>query len=223
MDGPPVPAVLEPAPGQMLFRVREKELYLRAVRELARFHRRGAEERWPDQLRQLGAVQDQVERLPDEALLATRRRVEAGRYTVVDVPLLNRVEERLARVWPVVAAAVRAYPATLIHGDCHDGNLFVTDDGQITLIDWSPAATGPGLLDLAALVDVAERMGDALCRADEVAAVYFEAVGPGYGGNPALGWGHVRMVRALLELRWFAATGVEANRELRLLERYLGG
>ncbi len=221
-DGEQVWLLLEPAQGQMLYRVRDRALYLRAVRELAAFHRRGVVEGWPERLKELGSILDGLD--PMAVLHATRLLAEEGHYRKVDLALLDLVTQRVAAVWPTVAAALRRDPATLVHGDAHDGHLFITPEGRITLIDWASAGIGPGLLDLAALVDVADRMGDGLCSPEEMMEAYLEVVGEGYK-EPAQAWGHVRVLRALLELRWFVGTGEDygarVNRELHTLDRYL--
>lgn len=76
----------------------------------------------------------------------------------MDLALLVQVEAMTSRLWPRVLTAFNAYPDSLIHGDRHFGNLFIMSMGEICLIDWAPAARAPGLMDLAALVDVTQRM-----------------------------------------------------------------
>lgn len=47
-----------------------------------------------------------------------------------------------------VAAALRAAPATLLHGDYWPGNITQAVDGGFYIYDWQQASIGPGVLDL---------------------------------------------------------------------------
>ena len=47
-----------------------------------------------------------------------------------------------------IAAALRASPTTLLHGDYWPGNMVVYPDSTLTVYDWQQAAIGPGVLDL---------------------------------------------------------------------------
>ncbi|MGC5167893.1 phosphotransferase [Luteimicrobium sp. DT211] len=39
-------------------------------------------------------------------------------------------------------------PLTLLHGDCHPGNVGVRDDGSVCILDWSDAAVGHPFVDV---------------------------------------------------------------------------
>ncbi len=224
--------VIDEAAGTRLADFRGSGHYLTAGRALASFHARAAG--W---LRDAGArpfmsaVEDLNALLPGLATVAlaeTRRRAGEGIHAGIDLPLLGEVEELTRGVWTKLVQEVRHLPVTLIHGDCHNGNLFLSDDGRLTLIDWSSAALGPGLVDLVALLDVAERMGDPTDPPAEVRRAYFDALPSNWGAlysDSARAWNLVRIVHALLELRWFAATGEDfgerANRELMMLDMAL--
>ncbi|MHB8927620.1 MAG: aminoglycoside phosphotransferase family protein [Bacillota bacterium] len=231
-DGDDEWLVLEKVEGERLADFRGSGHYLTAGRALASFHARAAG--W---LRDAGArpfmsaVEDLNALLPGLATVAlaeTRRRAGKGIHAGIDLPLLGEVEELTRGVWTKLVQEVRHLPATLILGDCHNGNLFLSDDGRLTLIDWSSAALGPGLLDLVALLDVAERMGDPTDPAAEVRRAYIDALPSNWRAlysDSARAWNLLRIVHALLELRWFAATGEDfgdrANRELMMLEMAL--
>jgi CheY-like chemotaxis protein len=43
------------------------------------------------------------------------------------------------------------YPACIVHGDLHAGNVLVADDGRVTLIDYRHTGRGPRTLDFASL------------------------------------------------------------------------
>jgi hypothetical protein len=54
-----------------------------------------------------------------------------------------------------VASALAALPQTLIHGELYPANIIVVRDSQppaVYPVDWEMAATGPGAIDLAALL-----------------------------------------------------------------------
>lgn len=66
-------------------------------------------------------------------------------------PLLNRLAGR----YDAVAEELSALPRTVIHGDFNAANVLIAgsaDELRVAPVDWESAATGPGLLDLAALV-----------------------------------------------------------------------
>jgi hypothetical protein len=72
------------------------------------------------------------------------RRPGAGRKTI----------EWLAERYDGVIEHLESLPATFIHGELYASNILVTSDGdraRVCPIDWEIAATGPGLIDLAAL------------------------------------------------------------------------
>lgn len=57
------------------------------------------------------------------------------------------LEQALAGLDPCTAL-----PATLIHNDCHPANALVTAPGQVTLLDWEEAGSGPAILDFGCLL-----------------------------------------------------------------------
>ncbi|MHB0887047.1 MAG: phosphotransferase [Bacillota bacterium] len=226
--------VLEKAEGERLADLRGPGHYLTAARALASFHTRAAgwlADSAPPSRALQNAVEDLTVTLPglaSSALTATRRRTADGTSAGADLSLLGQVEELTHHRLPDLIPDVQRFPIALIHGDCHSGNLFLTGDGRLSLIDWSSAGLGPGLLDLAALLDVAERTGDPSDPPGEVRRAYFEALPPIWRaayGDPERAWDLMGVVRALLELRWFAATGEDfaerVHRELRIVERNL--
>ncbi|MHB9112924.1 MAG: phosphotransferase family protein, partial [Thermoleophilia bacterium] len=153
-DGDDEWLVLEKAEGERLADLRGPGHYLTAARALASFHTRAAG--WladsdpPSQALQ-AAIEDLTATLPGlaaSALAATRRRAADGTSAGADLSLLGQVEELTHHRLPDVIPDIQRFPIALIHGDCHSGNLFLTGDGRLSLIDWSSAGLGPGLLDL---------------------------------------------------------------------------
>lgn len=213
--------LLEEAPGVRLCDA-DPHAYLLAVRALAQLHADGSR---PGGLPELVPA---ISSLSFEALHATYARIGDGLYHSVNRRSLETVEQRIRQRWPAMVDAISHWPAGLLHGDAHAGNLFVTPGGKVSLIDWSSAAIGPGLLDIAALVDVAERMATPLPPPDRLLSAYWGALPPAMRsayGDPERAWAITRVVRALMELQWFAATGADygtrVNREAAIMERYL--
>lgn len=113
------------------------------------------------------------------------RRLEDGLGTALAVPLMKRgldragdaIPERLrgpalewARARRGVMAALGRGPRTLVHHDCHTGNLFWQPDGAPGLLDWQLVRVGEGIGDVAYLLgtglEPAER---AACERDLLA------------------------------------------------------
>jgi hypothetical protein len=118
---------------------------------------------------------------PVEAIDWTSRQIDwLSRYMTVDtlqglmdgprgegLPARSRDADLLIRGLQALAAEDAARPATLIHGDCHAGNIYQTADG-VGLIDWQLLQQGGWALDVAyhiaavLPVEVAEREERAL-------------------------------------------------------------
>jgi aminoglycoside phosphotransferase (APT) family kinase protein len=65
-----------------------------------------------------------------------------------------RAEDLLAQLADVQASIelLASLPRTFLHGELYPSNVLVGRDGAIWPVDWEMAATGPAVLDLAALV-----------------------------------------------------------------------
>ncbi|MGH9135748.1 MAG: phosphotransferase family protein [Acidimicrobiales bacterium] len=137
--------VLEKVPGVELWQIGDLAVWEAVARWLAAFHARFAGE--------VAAV-----RAANPHLLA----YDAGWYRLWF--------ERAASALPVpfsaydaVVDALCALPATFVHGELYPSNVLVADgatDVRVCPVDWEMAASGPGLVDLAALTagwDEAER------------------------------------------------------------------
>lgn len=68
-------------------------------------------------------------------------------------------DEIEAVVWSVTDAArcASALPAALVHGDLHAGNIALTDEGAVRLLDWGSAYVGPAFLGIEELLLPAAR------------------------------------------------------------------
>jgi len=202
--------------------------YLAAARRIASFHKKADEDGWTAKLSCLDNLKGRIETLPISILKDLHRLMAKGIYTGVNPSTISQVETVFAQYWPELTEDFRRYPESLIHGDCHYGNLFLTPEGGVCLIDWGSASVAPGLMDLAALVDVTQRMGDKEINEQDVLATYFDELSQSEReayGNPERAWNVCRSVRAFLELEWFSTTGDDygprAQRELILLCSYL--
>jgi len=131
-----------------------------------------------EQLARLHAKRDALGRTP----WVTRRIADLARGAYVPLPLLQemlngsrgeglpartRDASRLLEAMQALADADARRPHVLIHGDCHAGNLYQTQDGP-GLIDWQLLQRGSWALDIAyhicsvLTVEVAEREERAL-------------------------------------------------------------
>ncbi len=80
-----------------------------------------------------------------------RRFAQADGRATPETRFLARLQQR----YDAVVEALLQLPKTVMHGDFHAANVLIgdgSDNVRIAPVDWEMAATGPGLLDLAALV-----------------------------------------------------------------------
>lgn len=203
------------------------EAWPAACRGLATFHELAGRAGWAAGVTGLRELTVSLADLPWSVIADTRRCMRKGIYAGLCGGALSDVETRLQGAWQGLAANVAAYPVALMHGDSHSGNLFLSSDGTIELIDWAAAQAGPGLLDLVGLLDTAARMHED-CPAAAAVAAYRNALSDDsrrrYGDfDQALAT--LSIVRALTELEWFAASdddyGERANCELAKIEAAL--
>lgn len=198
------------------------EAWPRSVVLLAGFHERAAGLGWTGMVSGLADL-TALPGLAHDVMDTTRHRSARGVYSGVDGALLDHVAGDLLPGWPPMARLISQMPCTLVHGDFHSGNIFLSSDGM-QLIDWDSVAMAPGLLDLVGLVDVAHRMQESACDEAALRGAYWQSLSDGtraaYGSTEE-SWAVLRLLRALLELKWFAHTGEDygerAQRELRII------
>jgi aminoglycoside phosphotransferase (APT) family kinase protein len=133
--------------GRELYQVGERELWEDSARWLAGFHRQFATDtaRFADRCRLLRR---------DGAFYRSwiRRAREFSREP--DGPSRQVVDWLSERHEPVVEALL-ALPQTIVHGEFYASNVLVDDRAlpvRVAPVDWELTGTGPGLLDLAALI-----------------------------------------------------------------------
>lgn len=198
------------------------EAWPRSAVLLAGFHERAAGLGWTGMVTGLPDL-TALPGLAHDVMDTTRRKSAQGAYSGVDGALLDVVAGDLLSGWPPMARLISQLPCTLVHGDVHSGNIFLSSDGM-QLIDWDTVAMAPGLLDLVGLVDVAHRMHETACDEAALRGAYWKTLSDGtraaYGSSEE-SWAVLRVLRALLELKWFAHTGEDygerAQRELRII------
>jgi hypothetical protein len=141
--------VLEQVPGVELWQVGDLAIWEQVAGWLARFHLRFA-----DRVDEVRAAVPCLLDYDADLLRAWPTRVVERLGTLHDerLPALRRLLERYDRVVDALAQV----PPTLVHGEFYPSNVLVhgsADDLRVYPVDWEMAATGPGLLDLAALVE----------------------------------------------------------------------
>lgn len=127
--------------------------YKVAVEQLALFHDAGAQRGWYKKIPGIPNMHAQVQELRHSVFDDVRGAMARECFTGVNLAHLLATEEQLNSDWSALSSLLHRFPQTLVHGDCHSGNLFLTGDG-ICLIDWSSPMVAPGMLDLVGLLDV---------------------------------------------------------------------
>lgn len=196
--GVPVPRVLDVKPGDgfravimedvgtdALYKHRNPELYIRAVREIAGIHRRFDLSRCDGGIQEEplitgGAEMDLLSLLPRRdpgqwtfivrgATEGTGERLKDGTYIGFTSSerdaLLREVEILGEATLAMLGAQEQSYGRdfTLVHGDFHDGNILIKTGPNrsafsFVIVDWDSARLDSGFFDLVSLYDVAERM-----------------------------------------------------------------
>ncbi|MGI6359100.1 MAG: aminoglycoside phosphotransferase family protein [Bacillota bacterium] len=226
IDGEPW-LLLQQALGEQLYLTRNPAQYQAAAEALADFHEQSGRSGLAAQASGLPNVLAEIGRLVGTVWDQVRAQLTSGCFTGVEHELLADVEERLLWDWSAIHGVLECYPLTLLHGDSHSGNVFITG-GQIQMVDWATAAIGPGLLDLVGLVDTSLRMNEPLGDVAALREAYWARLSDDSRRRYAcLGesWQILRICRSLLELDWFARSGdgygARTNRELRIISEAL--
>jgi len=154
--------LLEAVPGRPLWESADLAAWCATARWLARAH-----------LRLAGDAHRLEQAVPDGGL----------DRAVAREPGAAALEEPYA----LAVAALRAAPATVVHGELFPSNVLVRERGGPCVVDWESAGAGSGLLDLAALCT-----GWPHHEADEIARTY--------GGDLAL----LPAARLVVAVRWLA-------------------
>jgi thiamine kinase-like enzyme len=133
--------------GRELYKVGELELWQEVARWLARFHHRFAADH--------AQLEDRCRLLHRDASSYRRWMSRAREFSRLPGGPSRRTVDWLAERQEIVIEALRALPQTVIHGEFYASNVLIDDRPaapRIAPIDWELAGTGPGVLDLAALV-----------------------------------------------------------------------
>jgi len=103
---------------------------------------------------------------------------------------LRTIEQRLAHI--------QERPATLVHGDCHPGNILIDGERVTAVIDWEEAALGDPRIDLCWLASAIRHHDTSL--ADQFLRTYEEQVGYTVGDLQI--WSELLEVRYQLAHAW---------------------
>jgi Ser/Thr protein kinase RdoA (MazF antagonist) len=135
----------------------------------------------------IGALLGQLHALeiPTSSAVRTRRGLNAASEVAFGLTCLAEVRDHVPRhlrgehaALVTRLEAIRRFddcPHTLIHGDCHPGNIVLTPDGAPIFIDWDAAGWGVALIDLAQLLS--DAVGPS---ADELPTSALHAIIDGY-------------------------------------------
>ena len=90
-------------------------------------------------------------------------------------PLLIAMIKRLVEHADKIASALRAAPATLLHGDYWPGNINLSIDNDFFVYDWQQASIGPGVLDMLHFIQSSQWYFDPLPIAPEELITIYRA------------------------------------------------
>jgi len=203
------------------------EDYIRAVTYLAEFHETAQHQGWAKKAGLTVCLPGRLSLIIEGIFPAINNSIQDGTFSGVDQVLLSSVHHAVKQHKQYIIDQLIGFPRSLVHGDCHSGNIFLHSEG-IHLVDWGSATLAPGLLDIVGLVDVALRMNENIGDAYLILKTYWfglsETTRTAYESLDKA-WQLLSMIRALLELEWFVTTGEDygnrVNRELNIIERYL--
>lgn len=91
--------------------------------------------------------------------------------------LVASVGQDAASLRTQVAAVQRhqaELPTTLVHGDCHVGNTYVTADGAMGFLDWQLSVRGHAMHDLSYLITTAIDVADRRAHERDLIALHLE-------------------------------------------------
>ena len=158
--------------GTELYQVGDLEAWIAAAAWLARFHDSCRSTPPPD------AAAPLIQHSPAFHRLWMERAVRFFRHDPPPSRCGRDALEWIASRFERVVDRLRAWPATVIHGDYYASNVLAHRNGQewrSCPVDWEMAAVGPGILDLAALSS--GNWSDEARR--QIIAGYVGARGPG--------------------------------------------
>ena len=179
----------------------DRERWLFLVQRVAALHLAGLHTAGPDP--GLAGLEDQIGLFGPRQARGLAPRVELMALVARGWEHFRRLApDDLAELVPALAddpvplaRALRARPATLVHGDLSTVNLAIEGD-TVVLLDWGLATEAPGALDIARFIAGCSSVVDV--SREQMIADYEEAVGPAYDESAM----QLALLAALVWLGW---------------------
>jgi hypothetical protein len=106
-----------------------------------------------------------------------------GKYSDLVPPGLARARRQvMPALWRSLDFAA-AGPPTLLHGDCHLGNLYRTGTGRIGMLDWQICSVGSWTFDVSYLLSACLTVENRRTWEHDLIAFYLDQLGA-HGGRP---------------------------------------
>jgi hypothetical protein len=140
---------------------------------------------WSDpQLSVLKTPRDHFRYVSDFVDLGTRSRIGLNRAEDVVPPILRGQADRLFKgTQRALELSTTGQPPTLLHGDTHVGQAYITGDGQLGLSDWQSIMAGGWGFDFGYVVGSALEPDDRRAWERELLELYLSELGKA-GGEP---------------------------------------
>jgi hypothetical protein len=136
-------------------------------------------------IRTLKTPRDHLRNVGSLINMAARAKVGMERSKAVIPPALYGQADRLWQgTQRCLEMATSSFPATLLHGDCHIGQTYITRDGKMGLADWQVVQQGGWAYDFAFLVGSACEPEDRRDWEEDLLRTYLEQLSDAGGKAP---------------------------------------
>jgi hypothetical protein len=136
-------------------------------------------------IRTLKTPRDHLRNVGSLINMAARAKVGMERSKAVIPPALHGQADRLWQgTQRCLEMATSSFPATLLHGDCHIGQTYITRDGKMGLADWQVVQQGGWAYDFAFLVGSACEPEDRRDWEEDLLRTYLEQLSDAGGKAP---------------------------------------
>jgi hypothetical protein len=139
-----------------------------------------------DAIRTLKTPRDHVRNVGALINMAARAKVGMERSkSVIPAALYGQADRLWQGTQRSLEMATTSLPATLLHGDCHIGQTYITRDGKMGIADWQVVQQGGWAYDFAYLVGSACDPEDRRDWEEELLRAYLEQLSDAGGQAPA--------------------------------------